>query len=67
VAYEDNHECVSRFTFWTVCRRNGEKPVTQPLAEKGERLLGVIAGNLAMKLCNRELRSLPWQSGPPEL
>jgi len=36
-------------------------------AEKGERLLGAIAGSLATKLCNRELWSLPWRSEPPEL
>jgi hypothetical protein len=35
-------------------------------AEKGERLLGAIAGTLAMKLRNRGLWSLPWQSDPPE-
>ena len=35
-------------------------------AEKGERLLGGIAGTIAIKLCNRELWSLPWQSDPPE-
>jgi hypothetical protein len=66
MACQDNHECVSRFTFWIVCRRNGEKTCDVASAEKGERLLGAIAGTLAMKLRNRELWSLPWQSDPPE-
>jgi hypothetical protein len=65
MACQDNHEYVSRFTFWSVCRRNGEN-LDAVSAEKGERLLGAVAGTLAMKLRNRGLWSLPWQSDPPE-
>jgi creatinine amidohydrolase len=35
-------------------------------AEKGERLIGAIAGAIAAKLRNEELWSLPWRSDPPE-